>query len=81
MIFHQVCNLLEEYKNQNMAWYLNTLNLFEKSKDSSEELLQKIDRAVSNFNRKTSSRLATFYYFLFVFLTMFLLFFLVKYET
>ncbi|XP_039128220.1 LOW QUALITY PROTEIN: E3 ubiquitin-protein ligase SHPRH [Dioscorea cayenensis subsp. rotundata] len=52
----QVCNLLEEYKNQNMAWYLNTLNLFEKSKDSSEELLQKIDRAVSNFNRKTSSR-------------------------
>lgn len=38
----------KECKNQNMAWWLHALDVVEENKDSSEELLEKIDHAVTS---------------------------------
>lgn len=46
--YTQVCSTSEECKNQILTWWLHALDIIEENKDSSEELLKKIDQTVSS---------------------------------
>lgn len=47
-LYSQVCSTSEECKNQILTWWLHALDIIEENKDSSEELLKKIDQTVSS---------------------------------
>lgn len=49
------------FRDHNVNWWLEALNLIEKNKDSSDELIRKIDQAVSSrsVNGTGSSRVSS----------------------
>ncbi|XP_059666858.1 uncharacterized protein LOC132312497 isoform X2 [Cornus florida] len=56
----QVSNALTERKNQHTAWWFETLHDIEQNKDSSSELIRKIEEAVSGtLNISRTSRIAS----------------------
>ncbi|XP_052305352.1 uncharacterized protein LOC127904757 [Populus trichocarpa] len=56
----QVCNAFGERKNLHTVWWLDALNHAEQNKDSTGELIRKIEEAVSGtLNNSRSSRIAS----------------------
>uniref|UniRef100_A0A1D1XWD7 E3 ubiquitin-protein ligase SHPRH n=1 Tax=Anthurium amnicola TaxID=1678845 RepID=A0A1D1XWD7_9ARAE len=54
-IHTQVCEMSKVFQDHNVNWWLEALNLIEQSKDSSDELMKKIDEAVSRAVNGTGS--------------------------
>ncbi|KAJ6952172.1 E3 ubiquitin-protein ligase SHPRH [Populus alba x Populus x berolinensis] len=58
--YTQVCNAFGERKNLHTVWWLDALNHAEQNKDSTGELIRKIEEAVSGtLNNSRSSRIAS----------------------
>lgn len=58
--YTQVCNAFCERKNLHTVWWLDALNHAEQNKDSTGELIRKIEEAVSGtLNNSRSSRIAS----------------------
>ncbi|KAJ6762274.1 E3 UBIQUITIN-PROTEIN LIGASE SHPRH FAMILY MEMBER [Salix koriyanagi] len=58
--YTQVCNAFGERKNLHTVWWLDALNHAEQNKDSTVELIRKIEEAVSGtLNNSRSSRIAS----------------------
>ncbi|KAJ6744590.1 E3 UBIQUITIN-PROTEIN LIGASE SHPRH FAMILY MEMBER [Salix purpurea] len=58
--YTQVCNAFGERKNLHTDWWLDALNHAEQNKDSTVELIRKIEEAVSGtLNNSRSSRIAS----------------------
>jgi E3 ubiquitin-protein ligase SHPRH len=56
----KVCNAFGERKNLHTVWWLDALNQAEQNKDSTCELIRKIEEAVSGtLNKSRSSRIAS----------------------
>ncbi|KAK9283240.1 hypothetical protein L1049_011476 [Liquidambar formosana] len=55
--YMQVCNALNDRRDQHSVWWLDALHHIEKNKDSSSELIRKIGDAVSGASR--SSKIAS----------------------
>ena len=60
IILLKVCNAFGERKNLHTVWWLDALNHAEQNKDSTGELIRKIEEAVSGtLNNSRSSRIAS----------------------
>ncbi|CAK7340000.1 unnamed protein product [Dovyalis caffra] len=57
--YTQVCNAFGERKNLNTVWWLDALCHAEQNKDSTIELIRKIEEAVSGILNSRSSRIAS----------------------
>ncbi|MQM06650.1 hypothetical protein Taro_039477 [Colocasia esculenta] len=59
-IYAQVCDMAKEFQDHTANWWLETLNLIEQSKDSADELIKRIDQAISKaVNGTGSSRVSS----------------------